>query len=203
MRLHAAGMIDPGYSAPPTRIRTRTHTPWHEIWDAIVHEHRRRSFLGFVLMLTQAFFYNSIFFTYALVLMRFYNVPEQNVGSYLLPFALGNVLGPLLLGHLFDTIGRKKMITATYGLAGILLALTGWLFHADVLTAQTQTLACTIIFFIASAAASSAYLTVSEIFPFEICALAIATFYTVATLAGGVCAPTLFALDVGTASSRA
>src|SRR5262249_8709575 len=139
-----------------TRIRTRTHTPWHEIWDAIVHEHRRRSFLGFVLMLTQAFFYNAIFFTYALVLMRFYNVPEQNVGSYLLPFALGNVLGPLLLGHLFDTVGRKKMITITYGLAGILLALTGSLFHAGLLTAQTQTLAWTIIFFIASAAASSA-----------------------------------------------
>src|SRR5207245_11602116 len=119
----------------PTRIRTRTHTPWREIWDAIVHEHRRRSFLGFVLMSTQAFFYNSIFFTYALVLMRFYNVPEQNVGSYLLPFALGNVLGPLLLGHLFDTIGRKTMITATYGLSGILLALPGWLCHAGVVTA--------------------------------------------------------------------
>ncbi len=183
MGLNAAGMIDPGYSAPPTRIRTRTHTPWHEIWDAIVHEHRRRSFLGFVLMLTQAFFYNSIFFTYALVLMRFYNVPEQNVGSYLLPFALGNVLGPLLLGHLFDTIGRKKMISITYGLAGILLAATGWLFHAGVLTAQTQTLAWTIIFFIASAAASSAYLTVSEIFPLEIRALAIAIFYAIGTLA--------------------
>src|SRR5262249_30989090 len=106
----------------PTRIRTRTHTPWREIWDAILHEHRRRSFLGFVLMSTQAFFYNAIFFTYALVLMRFYGVPEQNVGGYLLPFALRNVLGPLLLGHLFDTIGRKKMITATYALAGGLLA---------------------------------------------------------------------------------
>ena len=91
------------HSTPPIRVRTRTHTPWREIWDAIVHEHRRRSFLGFVLMLTQAFFYNAIFFTYALVLMRFYSVPEQNVGTYLLPFALGNVLGPLLLGHLFDT----------------------------------------------------------------------------------------------------
>ena len=198
-----AGIIDPGYSAPPTRIRTRTHTPWHEIWDAIVHEHRRRSFLGFVLMLTQAFFYNSIFFTYALVLMRFYNVPEQNVGSYLLPFALGNVLGPLLLGHFFDTIGRKKMITATYGLAGILLALTGWLFHAGVLTAQTQTLAWTLIFFIASAAASSAYLTVSEIFPLEIRALAIAIFYAIGTLAGGVGAPILFGWIIGTGSSTA
>ena len=199
----AAGIIDRGYSAPPTRIRTRTHTPWREIWDAIAHEHRRRSFLGFVLMLTQAFFYNSIFFTYALVLTRFYNVPEQNVGSYLLPFALGNVLGPLLLGHLFDTIGRKKMITATYGLAGILLALTGWLFHAGLLTAQTQTLAWTIIFFIASAAASSAYLTVSEIFPLEIRALAIAIFYAIGTLAGGVGAPLLFGWIIGTGSITA
>jgi MFS family permease len=199
----AAGIIPPGYSAPPTRIRTRTHTPWHEIWDAIVHEHRRRSFLGFVLMLTQAFFYNSIFFTYALVLMRFYNVPEQKVGSYLLPFALGNVFGPLLLGHFFDTIGRKKMITATYGLAGILLALTGWLFHAGVLTAYTQTLAWTVIFFIASAAASSAYLTVSEIFPLEIRAMSIAIFYAIGTLAGGVGAPLLFGWIIGTGSITA
>jgi MFS family permease len=189
--------------APPTRIRTRTHTPWGEIWDAIAHEHRQRSLLGFVLMLTQAFFYNAIFFTYALVLVRFYGVPEENVGSYLLPFALGNVLGPLLLGHLFDTIGRKQMITATYGLAGILLGLTGWFFHMGILTAQTQTLAWTIIFFIASAAASSAYLTVSEIFPLEIRALAIAIFYAVGTLAGGVGAPVLFGWIIGTGSSTA
>src|SRR5213595_1933035 len=193
----------PAHDAPATRIRTRTHTPWPEIWYAIVHEHRRRSFLGFVLMLTQAFFYNAIFFTYALVLMRFYKVPEQNVGGYLLPFALGNVLGPVLLGHLFDTIGRKKMIAVTYGLAGILLALTGWLFHAGVLTAQTQTLAWTIIFFIASAAASSAYLTVSEIFPLEIRALAIAIFYAIGTLAGGVGAPLLFGWIIGTGSITA
>ncbi len=200
----ATGTTGPGYNdLPPTRIRTRTHTPWREIWDAIVHEHRRRSFLGFVLMSTQAFFYNAIFFTYALVLMRFYSVPEQNVGGYLLPFALGNVLGPLLLGHLFDTIGRKQMITATYGLAGILLALTGWLFHAGMLTAQTQTLAWTIIFFIASAAASSAYLTVSEIFPLEIRAVAIAIFYAIGTLVGGVGAPILFAWIIGTGSITA
>src|SRR5207237_1358167 len=142
---------------PPTRVRTRTHTPWREIWNTIVHEHRRRSVLGFVLMLTQAFFYNAIFFTYGLVLMRFYDVPAQNVGGYLLPFALGNVLGPIVLGHLFDTIGRRKMIAATYALAGLLLAATGWLFHAGMLTAQTQTIAWMIIFFVASAAASSAY----------------------------------------------
>lgn len=186
-----------------TRIRTRTHTPWHEIWDAIVHQHRRRSVLCFVLMLTQAFFYNAIFFTYALILMRFYSVPEKDVGSFLLPFALGNVLGPLLLGSLFDTIGRKQMITATYVIAGILLALAGWLFHAGLLTAKTQTLAWSIIFFIASAAASSAYLTVSEIFPLEIRALAIALFYAIGTLAGGVGAPILFGWIIGTGSATA
>ena len=200
----AAAVGARGYSgALPTRIRTRTHTPWREIWNAIVHEHRRRSFLGFVLMSTQAFFYNAIFFTYALVLMRFYSVPEQNVGGYLLPFALGNVLGPLLLGHLFDTIGRKQMITLTYALAGVLLALTGWLFHAGSLTAQTQTLAWTIIFFVASAAASSAYLTVSEIFPLEIRGMAIAVFFAVGTLVGGVGAPLLFGWIIGTGSSTA
>src|SRR6266436_6711616 len=196
------GML-PAHDSPPTRIHTRTHTPLREIWNAIVHEHRRRSLLGLVLMLTQAFFYNAIFFTYALVLMRFYAVPAKNVGGYLLPFALGNVLGPILLGHLFDTIGRKKMITATYGLAGVLLALTGWLFHAGMLTAQTQTLAWTVIFFVASAAASSAYLTVSEIFPLEIRALAIAIFYATGTLAGGVGAPLLFGWIIGTGSSTA
>ena len=201
MGANAAGITDPGYSeAALTRIRTRMHTPWREIWDAIVHEHRRRSFLGFVLMSTQAFFYNAIFFTYALVLMRFYSVPEQNVGGYLLPFALGNVLGPLALGHLFDTIGRKQMITLTYGLAGIFLALTGWLFHTGLLTAQTQTLAWTIIFFVASAAASSAYLTVSEIFPLEIRAMAIAIFFAIGTLVGGVGAPLLFGWIIGTGS---
>src|SRR5204863_5935973 len=123
-------------------------------------------------MSTQAFFYNAIFFTYALVLMRFYGVPEKDVGGYLLPFALGNVLGPLLLGHLFDTIGRKQMITLTYAVAGVLLAVSGWLFHDGLLTAQTQTLARTLIFFAASPAASSAYLTVSAILPLPLGGLA-------------------------------
>ncbi|HEX3818442.1 MAG TPA: MFS transporter [Chthoniobacterales bacterium] len=188
---------------PLTRIRTRSHTPWREIWNAIAHEHRRRSLLGFVLMLTQAFFYNAIFFTYPLVLMRFYGVPPESAGLYLLPFALGNVLGPLVIGHLFDTIGRKPMITGTYVLSGILLAVTGWLFHAGLLTARTQTIAWMIIFFIASAAASSAYLTVSEIFPLEVRAFAIAIFYAVGTLAGGVGAPLLFGWMIGTGSRTA
>jgi MFS family permease len=193
--------ILPEHEFPPTRIHTRTHTPWREIWNAIVHEHRRRSFLGFVLMATQAFFYNAIFFTYALVLMRFYRVPEQNVGAYLLPFALGNLLGPIVLGHLFDTVGRKQMIAVTYGVAGILLAVGAWLFRIGALTAQTQTIAWTIIFFVASAAASSAYLTVSEIFPLEIRAFAIAIFYAIGTLVGGVFAPWLFAWIIGTGST--
>src|SRR4051794_21260420 len=197
----AAALIP--HDAPATRVRTRTHTPWREIWNTIVHEHRRRSLLGFVLMLTQAFFYNAIFFTYGLVLMRFYDVSAQKVGGYLLPFALGNVLGPIVLGHLFDTVGRKKMITATYAISGLLLAGSGWLFHAGLLTAQTQTIAWMIIFFVASAAASSAYLTVSEIFPLEIRALAIAVFYAFGTLAGGVGAPILFGWIIGTGSRTA
>jgi MFS family permease len=197
------GKTLPMHDTPPTRIRTRTHTPWREIWNAIVREHRRRSLLGFALMLTQAFFYNAIFFTYGLVLMRFYHVPANTVGAYLLPFALGNVLGPLLLGPLFDNIGRKPMITATYIISGVLLAVTGWLFYAGLLNAQTQTLAWSVIFFVASAAASSAYLTVSEIFPLEIRALAIAIFYAIGTLAGGVGAPLLFGWIIGTGSSAA
>ncbi len=191
------------HTEPPTRIRTRTHTPFREIWHTIVHEHRSRSVLGFILMLTQAFFYNAIFFTYPLVLMRFYGVAPGKAGLYLLPFALGNVLGPFAIGHLFDTVGRKPMITATYILSGILLALTGWLFHAGLLTAQTQTIAWMVIFFVASAAASSAYLTVSEIFPVEIRAFAIAIFYAIGTLAGGVGAPLLFGWMIGTGSKTA
>jgi MFS family permease len=201
-RTIAPDMLPP-HNDPPVRIRTRTHTPWREIWHTIIHEHRRRSFLGFILMLTQAFFYNAIFFTYGLVLMRFYNVPAQNVGGYLLPFAVGNVLGPIVLGHLFDTIGRRKMIAATYAISGLLLAATGWLFHAGLLTAQTQTICWMVIFFVASAAASSAYLTVSEIFPLEIRALAIAIFYAFGTLAGGVGAPILFGWIIGTGSKTA
>ncbi|HST29223.1 MAG TPA: MFS transporter [Chthoniobacterales bacterium] len=201
--LDASRLRETAYDFEPIQIHTRTHTPWREIWNAIVHEHRRRSLLGFVLMTTQAFFYNAIFFTYALVLMRVYRVSEHHVGIYLLPFAIGNLLGPIFLGHLFDTIGRKKMITATYGLAGILLGVTAWLFHAGMLTATTQTIAWSIIFFVASAAASSAYLTVSEIFPLEIRAFAIAIFYAIGTLAGGVFAPWLFGWIIGTGSADA
>ena len=199
----AAGAPLPPPAAGRMRLAASSHTPMARMVLAIVRDYPQRAVLGLVLMGSQAFFYNAIFFTYALVLMRFYGVPANNVGGYLLPFALGNILGPVVLGHFFDTIGRKQMIAATYGLSGILLAITGWLFHAGLLTAQTQTVAWTIIFFVASAAASSAYLTVSEIFPLEIRALAIAIFYAVGTLTGGVFAPLLFGWIIGTGSSGA
>ncbi len=181
-------------------VRVRHRTPWKEIWDAMVHENRDRSLLGLSLMIAQAFFYNAIFFTYALLLVDFYKVPAGRVGYYLLPFAIGNALGPILIGRLFDTVGRKPMIVATYGGSGILLAITGWLFQRGMLTSLTQTIAWTVIFFVASCAASSAYLTVSEIFPLEIRALAISLFYAGGTLAGGVGAPALFGVLIGTGS---
>ncbi|CAN5381660.1 MFS transporter [soil metagenome] len=174
------------------KIRQRHHTPWKEIWKTVAHTHRQRSMLGLVLMGSQAFFYNGIFFTYALVLVRFYEVPEATVGGYLLPFAVGNIAGPFVLGPLFDKIGRKPMIAGTYALSGILLAISGWLFQMGYLTATSQTVAWMLIFFVASAAASSAYLTVSEIFPLEIRGMAIALFYAAGTLVGGVAAPILF-----------
>ena len=193
----------PAPEGSPIRVRVRYRTPWRQIWQTIVHEHRKRSILGFALMVAQAFFYNAIFFTYALVLVRFFEVPETTVGMYLVPFAVGNVLGPVILGHLFDTVGRKPMIVLTYALSGVLLAITGWLFQAGLLTATTQTIAWMVIFFIASAAASSAYLTVSEIFPLEIRALAIALFYALGTLVGGVFAPLLFGWLIETGAATA
>jgi MFS family permease len=153
-----------------------------------------RTALGVVLMASQAFIYNAIFFTYALVLTKFYGVGADRVGLYILPFALGNFLGPLLLGPLFDTLGRKIMISATYALAGILLAVTGQLFDWGLLTAATQTMLWTVVFFFASAAASAAYLTVGESFPLEVRALTIALFYAFGTLLGGVGGPWLFGL---------
>ena len=136
-------------------------------------------------MATQAFFYNAVFFTYALILTRFYSVPSYNVGWYILPFALGNVPGPLVLGPVFDLIGRKPMIALTYVASGVLLASSGWLFMHGLLSALEQTIAWTVIFFFASPAAGAAYLTASENFPVEIRALGIAFFYSAGTAIGG------------------
>lgn len=196
----AKGASLPEPQGKPLTIRVRDHTPWKEIWNAMAHQHRDRSFLGLSLMVAQAFFYNAIFFTYALLLVNFYKIPAERVGYYLLPFALGNLAGPLVLGKFFDTVGRKPMIIGTFGGAGVLLAVTGWLFQLGVLSARTQTIAWSVIFFIASCAASSAYLTVSEIFPLEIRALAISVFYAAGTLVGGVGAPALFGVLIGTGS---
>ncbi|MFY9985867.1 MAG: MFS transporter [Chthoniobacterales bacterium] len=193
----------PDSSLKKLTVRVRSHTPLKEIWETIFRRHRARALLGFVLMIAQAFFFNAIFFTYSLVLVRFYKIAPELTALYLIPFALGNVLGPLLLGPLFDKVGRKPMIVLTYAAAGLFLAVSGWLFQAELLTAQTQTLAWSAIFFVASCAASSAYLTTSEIFPLEIRGLAIALFYSAGTLCGGMIAPTIFSLLIQTGSRDA
>jgi MFS family permease len=158
----------------------------------------QRSFFALVLMASQAFFYNAIFFTYALVLGRFFAVPAEAIGLYILPFAAGNFLGPLVLGHLFDTVGRKPMIAFTYAASGVLLAVTAVLFVDGLLGATGLTLAWSVVFFFASAAASSAYLTVGESFPLEMRALAIAVFYAFGTALGGIVGPWLFGVLIGT-----
>jgi MFS family permease len=158
----------------------------------------RRALLGVALMAAQAFFYNAIFFSYALVLDRYFEIAPERVGVFVLPFALGNFLGPLLLGRLFDTIGRRVMITLTYAITGVLAFGAALLFFNGVLDAHAQTLAWSVVFFFASAAASSAYLTISESFPLEVRALAIAVFYAFGTALGGVAAPWLFGTLVGT-----
>ena len=193
----------PAVTEPPLRLHPRRRTPWREIWRAMTQRYRARSALGLILMAAQAFFYNAIFFSFALVLTRFYQVPATAVSLYLLPIAAGNALGPWVLGPLFDTIGRRRMICFTYGFSGLLLLVTAILFRAGLLTLTTQTLAWAVTFFIASCAASSAYLTVSEIFPLEIRALAIAVFFAAGTLVGGAGAPLLFGWLIGTGSRPA
>jgi MFS family permease len=190
---------------PRVKLRPRTHTPLIEVARTLFRTYPRRTLVGLSLMAAQAFFYNAIFFTYALVLTDFYSVPADHVGWYILPFAAGNFFGPLVLGRLFDTIGRKFMIGMTYSVSGILLAGSGYLFRAGLLSAETQTIAWTVIFFFASAAASSAYLTASETFPLEIRALAIAFFYAIGTGIGGAAGPWLFGalIDTGSRSSVA
>jgi MFS family permease len=189
-----------GQALPKIKIRMRDHTPLREVAHTLFTVYRQRSLVGLALMAAQAFFYNAIFFTFALVLTDFFHIPADHVGWYLLPFAAGNFLGPLLLGRLFDTLGRRTMITLTYGVSGILLALSGYLFSIGALSAQGQTIAWMVIFFFASPAASAAYLTVSETFPLEVRALAIALFYAIGTAIGGVAGPALFGVLIDTGS---
>jgi len=184
------------------RIRTGGRFGLFATARVLFRDHRRRAVLGTSLMIAQAFFYNAIFFTYALVLTKYFAVAPARVGFYLLPFAAGNFLGPLLLGRLFDTVGRKVMIVTTYAASGVLLLVSAVLFVRGVLDARTQTAMWCLIFFFASAAASSAYLTVSELFPIEIRAMAIAVFYAIGTGVGGVVAPAVFGYLVGTGDPR-
>ena len=197
---HVAESAELPPAPPPKPLIVKGSIGFGQIAHVLLQKHRKRTVLGLSLMIAQAFAYNAIFFTYALVLARFYRIPGDKVGLYLLPFAAGNLLGPLALGHLFDTIGRRKMIAITYGLSGILLAITGLLFERGLLTATTQTALWSLVFFVASAAASSAYLTVSELFPVELRGMAIALFYAVGTAAGGLAAPAIFGALIQTGS---
>jgi MFS family permease len=200
----ARGAVTPDAELPRLRLRIRARSAgFVDLGVSLFRHYPRRATLGLVLMTAQAFCYNAIFFTYALVLGRFHGVPSSEVGLYLLPFAVGNFAGPLVLGRLFDTWGRRQMIALTYALSGLLLALTAMLFVAGLLDAATQTLAWTCVFFFASAAASSAYLVVSESFPVEVRALAIAFFYALGTGIGGIGAPWLFGALIGTGEPTA
>jgi MFS family permease len=191
-RFRTRGWDFPNGELSQIRLRSRRHTRLGEVLITLFQVHRQRSLVGLSLMAAQAFFYNAIFFTYALVLTDFYGIAASQVGLYILPFALGNFLGPLVLGRLFDSLGRRLMIASTYIASGLLLAVSGYLFQQGLLTAWTQTIAWMIVFFFASAAASSAYLTVSETFPLEVRALAIALFYAIGTGLGGIAGPALF-----------
>jgi MFS family permease len=176
---------------------------WTEIARLMATRFRRRAALGLTLMAAQALFYNAIFFTYALVLARFYGVPEEHVGYYIFPFALGNFLGPLVLGRLFDSIGRRKMIAATYTVAGLGLIATGYAFASGAVGPIGLSLCWSAIFFVASAAASSAYLTVSEIFPVEMRAISISLFYAIGTALGGFIGPPLYGALIESGSRQA
>jgi MFS family permease len=191
-----AGNLPP---VPPGRLRlhARGHVGLGDVAVALFRTYPRRAVLGLSLMSAQAFLYNAIFFTYALVLNRFFLVPAGRVGLYLLPFSITNAIGPLVLGPLFDTLGRKPMIAGTYAVSGLLLAGGGWMFAQGGLTALSLTVIFAAVFFFASPAASAAYLTVSESFPLETRALAIALFYALGTALGGIAGPLVFGHLIG------
>jgi MFS family permease len=196
---------------PLDAVAPRQHVHFHrgglpslrEVQRVLLRRYPHRSLVVLALMVSQAFFYNAIFFTYSLVLTRFHGVDAAQVGLYIFPFAAGNFLGPLLLGPLFDRIGRRVMISATYALSGLGLLLTGAAFAADLLDATTQTPAWSAVFFLASAAASSAYLTVSEVFPLEMRAISISLFYAAGTALGGFVGPPLYGAMIESGSRSA
>ncbi len=163
----------------------------------MVKRYPRRTVLGFSLFIGQAFLYNAITFGYAQILAEFFHV-KTNPGYYFAVIAVGNLIGPLVLARFFDVIGRRPMISGTYLLSGVLLLVTAYLFDAGLLTATTMTACWCVVLFFASAGASSAYLTVSEVFPMETRALAIAFFYAIGTAAGGISGPLVFSTLVST-----
>ncbi|HEY2133184.1 MAG TPA: MFS transporter [Acetobacteraceae bacterium] len=194
------GAALPAVPAGKLRLRTDVHSWFDAGLRALFTTYLRRTVLGVALMAAQAFCYNAVLFTYALLLTKFYGIAPGSVGLFMLPFALGNFLGPLLLGRLFDTLGRKPMIVGSYAIAGLLMIVTGWLFEQNLLTATQQSWAWTLVFFFASAAASSAYLTVGESFPLEMRAVAIALFYAFGTGLGGIAGPAIFGALIDTGS---
>ncbi len=181
------------------KIRPRAGVGFVELAGVMLKTYPRRTALGVSLIVSQAFLYNGVFFTFPLVLRNFYGVSADRTALYILPFALSNFLGPVLLGRFFDTIGRRPMIAATYTISAILLAVSGYLFQAQMLSPTTQTILWALVFFFASSAASAAYLTVSEIFPVELRGMVIALFFAAGTLVGGTVAPGLFGrlIDTG------
>ena len=182
----------PPPDGPPLRLDVSRRSGLAGVFAAMLGPYRSQSILALVLMTAQAFLFNSVFFSYALVLQHFEGIGAADAGRYILPLAIGNFLGPAVLGPLFDTVGRRRMIAGTYLLSALLLVATALAFGLGWLTAASQTACWIAIFFVASAAASSAYLTASEIFPLETRALAIAVFYALGTLLGGAMAPALF-----------
>ncbi len=192
---------EPGEDAG-IELRERRSIGFVELARTLFVVYPRRSTVGFSLMATQAFIYNAIFFTYGLILTTFYGVSTQNVGYFMLPFAAGNFLGPLLLGRFFDTVGRRTMITLSYTVAGVLTVALGFAFTQEWIGVVGMTGGWVVVFFFASAGASAGYLTVSETFPLEIRAMAIAFFYAIATAAGGIVGPWLFGTLIGDGSSR-
>jgi MFS family permease len=201
-RVRAQGIdIEPVDDSKALEITEPPRLGFVELTRVFFGKYPRRSIYGFTMMVTQAFLYNAIFFSYALVLSVFYKVDSGSIPYYFFPFAIGNLLGPLLLGHLFDVIGRRKMILLTYGLSSVLLFVSAVLFDKGMLTATTQTVFWCVIFFFASAGASSAYLTVSEIFPLELRGQAISYFFALSQGAGGVVAPFLFGHLIGGANN--
>ncbi|MEU6541779.1 MFS transporter [Streptomyces sp. NPDC046859] len=186
-----------GEPLPPAEgeitIRQRESVTFMEIARTVFAKYRRRATLGFALFIGQAFLYNAITFGFGAILTRFFDVPSGHTGYYFAVIAVGNFMGPLLLGKLFDTVGRRVMISSTYLLSGLLLFGTAWLFDRGSLSATTMTACWCVVLFFASAGASSAYLTVSEVFPMETRAMSIAFFYALGTAAGGISGPLLFA----------